>query len=368
VQALSLTGQRESGLWQARFSAAELQGQMEYRQSSDGSPGRLLARLSRLRLGQSTSSASDTASAVSPVEALLDRQPASLPNLDLVVDELELRGKKLGRLEVQAINRQLSQGQSQREWQISRLRLSAPEAQLSATGSWAALPEDKGTAARRGTQLAFKLEVADSGELLKRLGMDGLIRRGKGRLDGQVGWLGSPLSLDYPSMDGQFNVNIESGQFLKADPGIAKLLGVLSLQSLPRRLSLDFRDVFSEGFTFDFVRGDVTIEQGQARTNNLQMKGVNAAVLMEGKVDIARETQDLRVVVVPEINAGTASLIASVVNPAVGLGSFLAQLFLRRPLIEASTQEFHIDGAWADPQITQVERKPRSNAPASPRP
>jgi uncharacterized protein YhdP len=89
---------------------------------------------------------------------------------------------------------------------------------------------------------------------------------------------------------------------------------------------------------------------------------------MEGKVDIARETQDLRVVVVPEINAGTASLIASVVNPAVGLGSFLAQLFLRRPLIEASTQEFHIDGAWADPQITQVERKPRSNAPASPRP
>jgi uncharacterized protein YhdP len=143
---------------------------------------------------------------------------------------------------------------------------------------------------------------------------------------------------------------------------------VLSLQSLPRRLSLDFRDVFSEGFTFDFVRGDVTIEQGQARTNNLQMKGVNAAVLMEGKVDIARETQDLRVVVVPEINAGTASLIASVVNPAVGLGSFLAQLFLRRPLIEASTQEFHIDGAWADPQITQVERKPRSNAPASPRP
>jgi uncharacterized protein YhdP len=169
-------------------------------------------------------------------------------------------------------------------------------------------------------------------------------------------------------MDGQFNVNIESGQFLKADPGIAKLLGVLSLQSLPRRLSLDFRDVFSEGFTFDFVRGDVTIEQGQARTNNLQMKGVNAAVLMDGKVDIARETQDLRVVVVPEINAGTASLIASVVNPAVGLGSFLAQLFLRKPLIEASTQEFHIDGAWADPKITQVERKPRINAPASKRP
>ncbi|MGV2480704.1 UNVERIFIED_CONTAM: hypothetical protein IGO34_28350, partial [Salmonella enterica subsp. enterica serovar Weltevreden] len=92
-------------------------------------------------------------------------------------------------------------------------------------------------------------------------------------------------------------------------------LGVLSLQSLPRRLTLDFRDVFSEGFAFDFVRGDTRIERGLATTNNLQMKGVNAAVLMEGSADIDRETQDLRVVVVPEINAMTASLVATAINP-----------------------------------------------------
>ncbi len=100
------------------------------------------------------------------------------------------------------------------------------------------------------------------------------------------------------------------------------------------------------------------MEQGIAKTNNLQMKGVNAAVLMEGSAHMAHETQDLRVVVVPELNAGTASLIASVVNPALGLGSFLAQLFLRRPLMEAATQEFHIDGGWADPKITKVQRAP----------
>ncbi|MDO8206825.1 MAG: AsmA-like C-terminal region-containing protein, partial [Gallionella sp.] len=144
----------------------------------------------------------------------------------------------------------------------------------------------------------------------------------------------------------------------------AKLLGVLSLQALPRRLTLDFRDVFSDGFSFDFVRGDITIEQGVARTNNLQMKGVNAAVLMEGQADIEKETQDLKVVVVPEINAGTASLIASVINPAIGIGTFLAQLFFRQPLTEAATQEFHIDGSWADPRITRVQRKTgRTNAP-----
>jgi uncharacterized protein YhdP len=158
-------------------------------------------------------------------------------------------------------------------------------------------------------------------------------------------------------MSGAFTVNVETGQFLKTEPGFAKLLGVLSLQSLPRRLSLDFRDVFSDGFTFDFFRGDVRIEQGIAKTNNLQMKGVNAAVLMAGQADLARETQDIKVVVVPEINAGTASLIATVINPALGLGTFLAQLFLRQPLIEAATQEFHIDGSWSDPRITKVDNK-----------
>jgi uncharacterized protein YhdP len=173
-------------------------------------------------------------------------------------------------------------------------------------------------------------------------------------MEGSVAWIGSPLALDYPTLGGGFNVNVEAGQFMKADPGLAKLLGVLSLQSLPRRLALDFRDVFSEGFAFDFVRGDLTIDSGIASTNNLQMKGVNAAVLMEGKADIARETQDLKVVVVPEINAGTASLIATAINPALGLGTFLAQMFLREPLMKAATQEFHVDGTWTDPRVTRV--------------
>jgi uncharacterized protein YhdP len=163
-------------------------------------------------------------------------------------------------------------------------------------------------------------------------------------------------------MDGNFNVNMDGGQFLKADPGMGKLLGVVSLQSLPRRLTLDFRDVFSEGFSFDFIRGDVTIQDGIAATNNLQMKGVNAAVLMDGKADIQKETQDLKVVVVPEINAGTASLVAAAINPAIGLGSFLAQLVLRQPLIRAATQEFHVDGTWADPHVVRVSKKVEASA------
>lgn len=353
-------GSREGQIWRANLDAQELSGYLEYRQPVGNSAGRLYARLARLALAQS--SAKD-------VETLLDEQPVSIPALDIVVDDMELRGKKLGRIEIEAVNRgagaAVRDGGS-REWRLNRFNIIMPEAVFTATGNWALLNEPAGRPApgraqpeRRRTVMNFKFEIADAGELLGRFGMKEVIRRGKGRMEGQIAWAGSPLALDYPTLGGAFNVNVESGQFLKADPGIAKLLGVLSLQSLPRRLALDFRDVFSDGFAFDFVRGDIRIDQGIASTNNLQMKGVNAAVLMDGRADIARETQDIKVVVVPEINAGTASLIAGWINPAVGLGSFLAQLVLRRPLIDSATEEFQITGSWTDPKIT------RTDAPAA---
>jgi uncharacterized protein (TIGR02099 family) len=351
-------GTRDGGLWRANIDATELSGYAEYRSAQ---AGRVHARLARLKIAPSEASA---------VESLLDEQPGTLPALDIVVDDFELLGRRLGRAEIDAVNR----GGAGREWRLNKLAFSMPEATFTAQGSWAAVP---GSAAARGrgeqrrTTMDFKLEIADAGELLARFGMKDVVRRGRGRLEGEVHWSGSPFSLDYPSLGGKLQIDVEQGQFLKADPGIAKLLGVLSLQALPRRLTLDFRDVFSQGFAFDFLRGDATISQGAASTNNLQMKGVNAAVLMDGSADIARETQKLRVVVVPEINAGTAALVATAINPAIGLGTFLAQMVLSRPLIAAATQEFQIEGTWTDPKIAKVPRRLQPEAvgaPAAPTP
>jgi uncharacterized protein YhdP len=321
---------------------------VEYRQSTSTNAGRLYARLPRLAIGPSTAQ---------EVETLLDQQPTSIPALDIVVDDFELRGKHLGRLEIEAINRgAMGVREPLREWQLNRFNITNPDATLTASGSWS---NQRGAAERerRRTAMLLRLDITDAGALLSRLGMPGVVRSGRGKIEGQMDWLGSPITMDYPSLSGQLRANVESGQFLQADPGIAKLFGVLSLQSLPRRLTLDFRDVFSEGFAFDFFRGNVDIAQGMARTSNLQMKGVNAAVLMEGSADLARETQAIKVLVVPEINAGSASLIASVINPLVGLSTFLAQVVLRSPLIDANTREFFIDGSWVDPHIHPVERK-----------
>ncbi|MEO8312001.1 MAG: YhdP family protein [Caldimonas sp.] len=338
---------QQAELWRANVSADELEGYLEYRPARRGAAGagRVFGRLARLSLPKGE---------VERVESLLDAQPATIPALDIVVDDFELRGRRLGRLEIEATNRGAGNRDGTREWQLGKLNLTMPEAQLAATGTWGDGPAGAGPARRAA--INFTLTLGDSGALLERLGMGKVVRGGKGSLVGDVAWPGSPFSPDYAKMTGQVKVAIDSGQFLKAGPGAARLLSVLSLQSLPRRLLFDFRDLFAEGFAFDSVVGDVKIGQGQASTNNLRMRGAAAAVLMEGSADLERETEDLRVVVVPEINAGTASLAYAVINPAIGLGTFLAQYFLRKPLMAASTREFRVTGPWDDPKVERVER------------
>ncbi len=343
---------QEAGVWRANVDADQLNGYIEYRTPTRRggavtAGGRVYARLSRLSLPKGDDE---------QVESLLDQQPEAMPALDVVVDNFELHGKRFGRVEIEALNRSTPQG---RDWQLSKFNISMPEAQLTGSGHWSATgaAAARGTPAPRRAVMDFKLQIADSGALLARLGTSGAIKGGKGQLTGQVAWMGSPFALDYPTLTGQIAVAVDAGQFLKVEPGAARLLGVLSLQSLPRRLSLDFRDLFQEGFAFDNITGDVTIAQGVAKTNNLRMRGVQALVLMEGNADVARETQDLRVIVVPEINAGTAALAYAVINPAIGLGAFLAQALLKKPLTAANTREFHVSGPWAEPKVERVERK-----------
>jgi uncharacterized protein YhdP len=175
-------------------------------------------------------------------------------------------------------------------------------------------------------------------------------------LHGRLQWPGSPLQPTFAGLDGDIHVALESGQFLRAEPGAARLMGILSLQSLPRRQQFDFRDGFDEGVAFDSVRGDIQITRGQASTENLRMRGVQAVVAMAGTADLQRQTQDVRLVIVPEINAATASLAYAAINPAIGLGTFLAQLLLREPLAAAGTREFHVTGRWDDPKVDRVER------------
>ena len=339
----------EGTVWQANVQSAQASGHVAWNESRSGRGlGKVTARLASLTIPESSASAmSDLMEEKSPV--------TQIPALDIVAEQFELSGKKLGRLELTANN---VRTEALREWRIGKLSIANPDGVLKATGKWTI---------RNGENLSgldYTLDVADAGRLLERFGFRDVLRGGRGSLKGTLAWNGLPFSLDLASLSGQVQLDLAAGQFLKVDPGAAKLLGVLSLQSLPRRLTLDFRDLFSEGFAFDGIVAGAGISHGIMTTDSFKMRSVSAAVLLDGSVDIVKETQNLNVVVLPEINVGAASVAYGLlVNPVIGLGTFLAQLVLRDPLTEAFTMEYQIAGSWSDPEIAKVDRRSRKAVP-----
>ncbi|MGB0129825.1 MAG: AsmA-like C-terminal region-containing protein, partial [Rhodocyclaceae bacterium] len=302
--AFSMTATREGDQWIARVASKELTGRLEWQEQGKG---RLRARLSQLALSELESA---------PTATDLDRgrgegDVKELPGLDVVADAFTLRGKPLGRLELRAANRASV-------WRIEHLGLHNSDGTLQASGQWRA-GKASGT-----TQLEFRLDAKDAGKLLERLGYGNAVKRGTAVLEGKVDWNGAPTRIDLASLDGRMTLQAGSGQFAKLEPGVGRLLGIVSLQALPRRITLDFRDVFSEGFAFDNISGSIAMKHGTMETQDLQIQGPAARVKMVGSANLTKETQHLRVFVQPTLSESVA-LGAAVFNPLVGLAAYVAQ-------------------------------------------
>lgn len=320
---------RDAG-WRIGFDAQEAGGDLLWRGKGDGW---LEGRLRHLRLGDVGGKSAGAAGSGSVIDAL--------PGMNLVVDDLVLDAKALGRLEVRARN----QGGT---WLLERLDLNNPDARLSGTGQWA-------RGQRPRTQLAFDLKVNNIGGLLTRLGYEDAIRDGQAALVGNLRWSGPLTALDYPSLAGEMTMHAEKGQFNKLEPGVGRLLGLLSLQSLPRRLTLDFRDLFSAGLAFDRVDSQLKVDKGIMRTvDGLTMKGPAVDVRIDGETDLAAETQDLQVLVRPEVGSLAAVGTAALVNPVAGAAALIANTVLKGPLNQLFSYRYHVTGRWADPLVAKV--------------
>lgn len=320
--------------WDIRLAAREAAGELRW----DGAGrGKLSARLRHLLI-EPSGAAADQA----PGEAIEE-----LPALDIVADDFTVGTRRFGRLEVQARN-------EARLWRLDKVALTNPHGTLTGSGQWR-------FAGGNRTQLDFRLDSSDAGRLLDRLGYAGTLRGARAQLAGKIGWNASPVDLDYATLSGEMKVEAGKGQFVKLNPGAAgKLLGLISLQSLPRRITLDFRDVFSEGFAFDSIAGQLTLQNGTMRTERLEIDGPAARVVMRGEADLQHETQRLTVNVQPELG-GTAALGVALVNPVAGVAALLAHKILQNPLNQMFGFDYLVTGTWDDPK---VEKLTRSEAPA----
>lgn len=348
---VSITAERIVSGWQSDIVSDQLAGHVAYTDVTGTattragvapvSSGRLVAHLSQLTIPQAEAGSTH-------VESALDAsRQKDFPAIDLVVDRFELRGRALGRLEVVAEN--VGEG-DEREWKLEKLGLTMPEARFSAKGVWGH------TDHAEKTHLDFDIETSNVGALMDRFGLTRTVKNGTAKLSGNAAWTGSPSKIDFETLQGRLMLAADKGQFLKADPGIAKLLNILSLQGLARRLTLDFTDVFEAGFAFDTVRADARVDKGIATTDDFRMTGVQATVTMSGTADLAHETTNLHVLVKPDINAGAASLGVAVINPVIGLATFAAQFLFKDKISQALSFEYNVTGPWAKPEVTKIDR------------
>lgn len=330
LRAVELRATSEPDGWKARLVSDMAEGGLEWR---PGGGGTLTARLRHLRVGDAGGggAAPDPgASQASP--------PRSLPALDVVAERFQLRGLELGKLDLYARNRAGL-------WQLERLALENPDGRLNASGQWQALLPQR-------TELEFTLDTPEAGRLLARMGYPGVLRGGAAKLSGRLAWRGAPTRFDPPTLAGNMNLDVAAGQFNKLEPGVGRLLGILSLQSLPRRVTLDFRDVFSEGFAFDRIAGSVGILRGTMQTEDFEIRGPAARVRMSGTVDVVAETQNLRVLIQPTLSESVAiGAAASLLNPAVGVVTYLAQKALSDPIEKLFAYEYAVSGSWSEPQV-----------------
>jgi uncharacterized protein (TIGR02099 family) len=325
VRDVAVRGRTEGSGWSANVAAPTISGELRYRARPQP---RFVARLERFTVPEQ-----------GPAKGAKPVPPGELPALDVVAEELTLRGKHLGRVEL--VTR--PDGDDLR---IEKLSMVNTEASFNGAGTWQG-------GRRQRTQLQFELEAGDSGGFLARVGQPGLVKGGRTQLQGALTWNGDPATLDFPSLHGDLQLQVQDGQFLEIEPGIGKLIGLMSLQALPRRITLDFSDVFSKGFRFDRINAAARIDDGALALRDFRMRGSAADVEMTGDVDLVRETQDLRVRVLPSLG-DSAALGIGIVNPVAGVAAAIAQRILKNPLGQIFAFDYKVSGGWSDPKVEKI--------------
>ena len=124
----------------------------------------------------------------------------------------------------------------------------------------------------------------------------------------ELNWLGSPTSFDLANLNGQLKVNVDDGYVADVSEKGAKLFSLLSLQSLVRKLTLDFRDIFADGMFYSSIKGDLNIEQGVVYTENIKMKGSAGDLTVKGNTDLVKQELDYEMLIQAELNIKFAGI------------------------------------------------------------
>jgi uncharacterized protein (TIGR02099 family) len=274
----------------------------------------------------------------------LDIDPADVPPLSLDIADLRVGGAQLGNAVLRT--RPLANG-----LKIDQLRTRSDAQRIDIDGEWL------GRGGNARTRLVMALDSDDFGGLLSGLGYGGQVSGGHGHASLDASWPGTPAAFRLQALAGTLKLAARNGQLVELEPGAGRVLGLLSLAQLPRRLTLDFHDLFSKGFAFDRIDGDVHINAGHARSDNLVIDGPAAEIRIRGAADLAAQQFDQTIDVFPK--AGNLLTVAGAIagGPVGAAIGAAANAVLKKPLGRLAAKTYRVTGPWKEPKVEIIGRE-----------
>ncbi|HET6632712.1 MAG TPA: YhdP family protein [Rhodanobacteraceae bacterium] len=276
--------------------------------------------------------------------------PSAVPPLHVWVGDLRLGEARLGETRLESYPTQAGM-------HIEELETHSPDVQVAARGDWL------GDADANRTHLVIDFSSADLGRMLEAFGYPGLVAGGAtlAHIDGH--WPGAPTGFALADLTGSMQVKVSDGRILNVNPGVGRLFGLFSIRELPRRLSLDFGDLFESGFSFNSISGHFIFADGEARTDDLTIRSPAALIRVHGRTGLRARDYDQTIDVTPHVGSALP-VVGAIAGGPIGAAAGLAvQQLLGKGLGRAVSVHYRITGSWDHPVITAVSR---NGAPAKP--
>lgn len=325
--------------WLCKIFSTDVQGQVRFTRNSG--PGEsVLAEFQRLYIPEESVDSSGT----------ISLGAEEIPRLHLYARELKLGDILLGesRLEATPIPEGLH---------LETLESKSDSLELRASGDWLSV--------QHGNLSRFKINMTSEslGNMLDNFGYSGVVKGGQSIAEFDVSWPGTPLDFKMAKLSGKLNVEVGSGRFLEVDPGAGRILGLLSMSQLPKRLLLDFSDLFSKGMGFDSINGHFSLDDGLAITDDLLIKSSSARIQVNGSTDLDKREYDQTLLVIPSVGQ-TLPIVGALAAGAAGAAYMLAvQGILGRSLNESNRFVYKVTGSWDDPVIERIEQSKTEQKP-----
>ena len=204
------------------------------------------------------------------------------------------------------------------------------------------------------TTVDAQLKSQNTKALMEEFGFQGILSSKNLTIDLDLFWPYIPSSDGVFYANGTVKVNIKDGQITAIDPIAGKVLGLLSIAELPKRLVLDFSDIFKKGLSFNRLSGEFQFKQGRAYTCNLAMEGTSVDIVLVGVTDMIGETYDQLAMVRPLLSDALPMGGAVFGGPGVAAAVYLFTKLLRKPLKNIGVSYYSIGGTWDNPTIEKI--------------